>query len=88
MGWKLMASNGEVSPVSKTMTFMVDSESDLLTEPPYDVEPGSVAYTAGMDNIWQLSASGEWARVAKMATIDTSGTIEIANVLPIINGYQ
>ena len=40
---------------------MVESESDLASLDNYAV--GSIAYTAGFGNMWQLSASGEWVEM-------------------------
>ncbi len=41
--------------------YMVDSESDL--QDIENVAPGTVAYTAGLKSMWQLSASGEWVKM-------------------------
>ena len=53
--------NGEVEDFVNTQDVMVQSQDDLedLADNA-DVPPGSIAYTAGFLNIWQLSASGEW----------------------------
>ena len=40
---------------------MVGSENDL--DDLDDYTPGSVAYTAGYSNMWQLDASGEWVSI-------------------------
>ncbi len=45
-----------------TIAMMVESESDLdhLTH----LDPGSIAYTAGFQRIWQFSSDGTWVSVA------------------------
>ena len=43
---------------SPTPSVLVRSESDLAGLPAYP--PGSVAYTAGWNKMWQKSAEGQW----------------------------
>ena len=40
---------------------LVTDEADLANLPPYPA--GTIAYTAGFQAIWQLSAAGEWVSV-------------------------
>lgn len=47
----------------KTKAVMVESESDLANLPD-NYLPGSVAFTAGYADMWQLNSSGEWVRFA------------------------
>lgn len=45
---------------------MVESESDLdALSASGECVPGTIAFTAGYNDMWQLSASGEWVDVYK-----------------------
>ena len=50
--------DGELHENAPTNAIMVESESDLANLEGY--YPGSVAYTAGFQAIWQLNSDGEW----------------------------
>lgn len=43
--------------------FMVDSESDLSGIDMSRVAPGSVAYTAGLGEMWQSNTAGQWVKI-------------------------
>ena len=51
-------SNGNIVKNDDAKTVMVRSKLDLPLFSGYN--PGTLAYTAGFKNIWQLDASGEW----------------------------
>ena len=44
---------------------MVESDDDL-TDLAGIVNPGSIAFTAGMGDIWQLKADGTWQSMAEV----------------------
>ena len=54
--------NGQIASTinvhSGQSSVMVESESDLASLSAYS--PGTIAFTAGFTNMWQLNASGEW----------------------------
>lgn len=53
--------NGEVIKDAPTKSVMVTAQSDLASLTGY--EAGTIAYTAGFANMWQLSAAGTWVEV-------------------------
>lgn len=54
-------SNGDVHIHAKHVEVMVTDKTDLEGLTGY--EPNTIAYTAGLNNIWQLSAAGEWVAI-------------------------
>lgn len=50
-----------ITPVP-AQSIMVSSSSDLSS---LDCAPGTVAYTAGFGNMWQLAADGTWAPIVE-----------------------
>ena len=54
--------NGKIYKNAPTASVLVTAESDLegLTA---KYEPGTIAYTAGFVDMWQLSAAGEWVAI-------------------------
>lgn len=52
--------NGVVHAGAVPSAVMVTAESDLANLPD-TYEPGTIAYTAGYQDIWQLAADGTWA---------------------------
>ena len=63
MAWHLMDSEGAVSPDLPRMEFLIGSESDLQTNPPYAPTIGSIAYIADLTKIWMFNENGEWVRI-------------------------
>ena len=59
--------DGNIHVHVKTTDILVTSKADLDNLTGY--HPGSVAYTAGFGNMWQLDANGEW-----QAIIEETGT--------------
>lgn len=53
--------DGNIHVHVKTTDILVTSKADLDNLTGY--KPGSVAYTAGFGNMWQLDASGEWQTI-------------------------
>lgn len=53
--------NGNIVKNDDAKTVMVRSKFDLPLFSGYN--PGTLAYTAGFKNIWQLDASGEWKTI-------------------------
>ncbi len=53
--------DGEVHRHSAAVSIMIPSESDLANLKDY--EPGSIAFTAGYNKVWQLDAEGNWVSV-------------------------
>lgn len=53
--------DGELKTNCKSRIVFVGSEADLANLPEY--EPGTVAATYGLANVWQLNASGTWVEV-------------------------
>ena len=54
-------SNGNVYVHVKHAEVMVTSESDLTNLSGY--APSTIAYTAGLNKVWQLDASGNWVSI-------------------------
>lgn len=54
--------DGVIYKNAPTKVIMVTAQSDLadITD---KYEAGTIAYTAGFENIWQLSAAGNWIEV-------------------------
>lgn len=54
--------DGEIVKNAPNKVVLVTAESDLdgIAD---SYETGTIAYTAGFKNIWQLSAGGEWVEV-------------------------
>lgn len=50
--------DGEIVKDAPMSLILVGSSSDLSSLENY--EPGSIAYTAGFAQMWQLSPAGEW----------------------------
>ena len=63
MGLNDYIKNGIVEQGRQARMVLVNSENDLEALGPYGYEPGTLAYTAGFAQMWQLSASGEWVSV-------------------------
>ena len=42
---------------------MVRSEDDLALSAFEDYSPGTIAFTAGFENLWQKAADGTWASI-------------------------
>lgn len=53
--------NGNIVKNDDAKTVMVRSKLDLPLFSGYN--PGTLAYTAGFKNIWQLDAGGEWKTI-------------------------
>lgn len=51
----------EIYKNSPTKSVLVTAESDLSKLADYD--PGTVAYTAGFDKMWQMNAAGTWVSI-------------------------
>ena len=47
---------------SAVLEVLLDSKEDIQTLST-DCSPGSIAYTASMEHVWQLSPSREWVPV-------------------------
>lgn len=43
---------------------LIDSEADLTNFTEENTEPGSIAYTADMAKIFQMSPGGEWVSIS------------------------
>lgn len=56
-----LTEENKIRPVTAD-SILIGSESDLAT---LDAVPGTVAYTAGFGNMWQLDASGGWVAIAE-----------------------
>lgn len=55
--------NGKLNNViGQSIQVMVESASDL--EELAEASVGTIAFTAGFANIWQLNANGEWIAIA------------------------
>ena len=54
----------KIKPKLWNESVMVSSESDLEE---LNVEPGTVAYTAGFGNMWQMDAEGTWHAIVEEA---------------------
>ena len=61
-------SDGDVHIHVKQGEVMVTDESDLASLTGY--EPSTIAYTAGLANVWQLSASGDWVAIVEESDAD------------------
>lgn len=68
-------SDGNAHIHSKVSEVIVTDASDLAGLTGYGV--GSIAYTAGFANMWQLSASGDW--VAIVESDDSSAESDDSN---------
>lgn len=53
--------NGVVIKDAPTKAVMVTAQSDLANLTGY--EAGTIAYTAGFSDMWQLNASGTWVEI-------------------------
>lgn len=53
--------DGNIYKNAMASAILVGSESDLDLLTNY--EPGSIAYTAGFDSMWQLGVDGEWVEI-------------------------
>lgn len=53
--------DGELHKHSSASSIMITGSSELSTLT--GCEPGSVAFTAGFENMWQLNASGQWISI-------------------------
>lgn len=47
----------------QTRLVMVKNKAELSKLVPYGYNPGTLAFTSGMKNIWQLDADGAWQPV-------------------------
>ena len=65
MGEVAYMKDGDLMRGREAAAVMVES-SDDLTALAALVNPGSIAFTAGMGNIWQLKADGTWQNVAEV----------------------
>lgn len=52
----------KIKPMLWNESIMVADESELAE---LNVEPGTVAYTAGFGNMWQLDAEGTWQTIVE-----------------------
>ena len=64
-------SDGDIHIHTKVAEIVVTSAYDLASLSGYGV--GSIAYTAGFANMWQLSASGDWVAIVEEAPSDNGG---------------
>ena len=55
--------NGKIYKNAPTSSVLVTAKSDLASLTKY--EAGTVAYTAGFANMWQLNAAGEWIAIVE-----------------------
>ena len=53
--------NGKLYKHSAASSVMVGSSSELSVLS--NCEPGTIAFTAGFENMWQLNASGQWVSI-------------------------
>lgn len=53
-------SDGILHIYEKTRSVLVRSQNDLSNLPSGMYLPGTIAYTAGFQAMWQLNASGSW----------------------------
>lgn len=56
-------SNGRIIRNDDAKMVMVRNKSDL--DLLNDYRPGTIAYTAGFKNMWQLDADGEWQTIVE-----------------------
>ena len=47
----------------KSVSIMIEDESELASLEGYGVECGSVAFTAGYKKMWQLAEDGTWVSI-------------------------
>lgn len=52
--------NGIIYQNAPTSSVLIRDESDLETLSDLDYEPGTIAYTAGFAQMWQLNSAGTW----------------------------
>lgn len=57
-----VGSDGKLHRGVTARTVMV-TDGDDLAELPADYLPGTIAYTAGLADAWQLDAEGTWVRI-------------------------
>ena len=65
-------SNGDIHIHVKKCEVMVTAKSDLDSLSGY--EPSTIAYTAGLKNIWQLGADGTWVAIIEESVPDDGGS--------------
>ena len=63
--------DGDIHIHAKVAEIIVTSADDLASLSGYGV--GSIAYTAGFANMWQLSASGDWVTIVEEPPADEPG---------------
>lgn len=57
----IFTKGGEIEDYVNTQSIMVESQDELQSLAGNSgIPPGSIAYTAGFLNMWQLSADREW----------------------------
>ena len=61
-------SSGDLHIHNKVAEVIVTAKTDLAGLSGYNV--GTIAYTAGLANIWQLDASGEWVAILEEPPAD------------------
>lgn len=64
-------SDGDIHIHVKKCEVMVTAKSDLDNLNGY--EPSTIAYTAGLKNIWQLGADGTWVAIIEESVPDDGG---------------
>ena len=57
--------DGKVLQHQQVTVVMVRGQDDLAALGAYGYTPGSIAYTAGFKQMWQLGADGTWAEMTK-----------------------
>ena len=63
-------SDGDMHIHVKKCEVMVTAKSDLDSLSGY--EPSTIAYTAGLKNIWQLGADGTWEAIVEEESSDVT----------------
>jgi len=57
--------DGDIYKHVLPFSIMIESENDLEDLSSDDYPPGSIAFTAGYVNMWQLSAAGTWTVIGE-----------------------
>lgn len=66
MAWTLIKLGGDGENYGEGhKEFMLDAAGDIATEPTNAgvIAPGSIAYTADMNNVYQKKSDGTWAEI-------------------------
>lgn len=63
--WTLIAEGGNGYNHSNHYQWLIDSADDLnAADKPKDTgAPGSIAYTAGFEQMWQKNRAGQWIEI-------------------------